>query len=368
MPDLENTIKRTLVHQSAETSVFLIGSARSPKRLMFHEALSDTDLLIVPKARSLDDYTCHIKEIMRLSKTLDPDNKGTFDIFFISKDLAPLFFTYLKAFGISTLSEREAVVGPKLSYSTVMSEPEVLVRQLFYQAETVRLASELQRTLPVANTSEARHVVKEISRCCKTLLCSLVPISKLEALEDELMTASDIFAVKNIASRMGVTIPVDDTMKAALDGQVDDWPGWMIAQEEMAKWFTQMESDIPLARSDKRRLCEHILEVRYMLFASLRNIFLEVNETRRLELISEYADRTASLLVVLGLAGISPLVDFSTDSTPMAVRQANDVLVRHLQSNKPTIECLAAAVVLLEFSFKSAVNANVFHRQGNMVQ
>ena len=151
-------------------------------------------------------------------------------------------------------------------------------------------------------------------------------------------------------------MPLDDIFQEVMDGaRVTDWPLWMTTQEDYVYWLTELEKNIPEQKTREERLFGGIMAVILMLMFNLKDILGEPDPERLAPKIHDFADKTASILVRLALSGVSSLVDFTTKSTPERVKVSYEIVIKHLQTSQPTMECLAAAVILLEYALERGV-------------
>lgn len=342
---INETLRKTLVFDK-KTSVFRIGST-----MPFHAQLSDVDLLLVSLCRSLKDYADQLDLVMRLSEELNQGNEH-FDVFFLTRMIAPLHLRCLSVLvGLNSINNKNVVFGPTIKYSEfdhTLTDEET--RRKIYRAATVQFSRECRSRLPVADTGQARNVAKLVMRLLKSYMCATSPVGRLDATEQRLLEMKDL---QEVALMSGITMP--RVLGDALRGNdIDDWPCWMIAQEELVYGIADIEQKVLFRNHEEWRLFEEIVQVREMLFSQLRNI-IAAQAGAREELISDFADRTSSCAVRLGLAGVSELLDFTTVSTDQIIKDSYSILVEHLQKSRPDIECLAASIVMLEYAFMRSV-------------
>jgi hypothetical protein len=241
----------------------------------------------------------------------------------------------------------------------------MVTRKKLYCAEALRMSRKCQDMLPVADTAKARKTIKDVIRATKMLICALTPAEELKATEKILFSTKDLNALKLIIDKLvDIPMPIDELLNDLLKANdVSDWSAWMVAQEQLRYWLADIEPRILFSNVKEQRLHEAITRTRNMLLPGLRNIFFERDEKLRRQLISDYADETASTIVQLGMSGVSELLDFTTSAIPPIVRRSYDMLIIHLQESNPTFESLAASIILLEFSFKHSLDVGVYHNR-----
>lgn len=355
--EIQSAVSKILGSRNGEASIFFIGSAKRKGGPSFISGLSDIDLFVVPPCNSLVSYKEWLEATINLSGELNQSNEQLFDVFLLSKRIAGQHFACLSILAGRIPSKSEAISGDSsiLVYKNLTSED--FYRKM-YQAKEQIFSDQCVEQFPVADTSKARKTAKLLLYFLKVFVCTYDLESNLSQLEEELFDVKDFSILqKRIEKLMQAAMPDLDVFQEALDREkVSDWPAWMIAQEELVYWIL---SNKPKSFRDKteERFFKAICEVRDMLMLDLKGILHEQDVSLRQEKISEYVDKTASVLVKLALCGAPALADLTNAVTPLIVRQSYDMLVSHLKSARTDEMCLAAAVVLLEYALEESVIA-----------
>ena len=349
---------KTLVNYNLEASVLLLGSTSQLSGMPYNSRLSDIDLLCVPSPLSFQDYVTCLEKTFFLTEELNKNKSDIVDVFLLSSTVANLHFSYLSVLaGASEIDIKSAIVKASDSIRLFKSPTPAFCTQL-YIAKSFDMISIAQEQFPIADSSHARKVAKELLRALKVTFCALNE-GDLRSLENELMLINSFSGLE----RMMVSFPLGSMphlsmLECILEGKdIEDWPVWMIAQEEIARWFEQLEAYmIKKLPRPNRRLYRGIVQVRDMLLLDLKDIFLQFDRSARLEMIQHYADAAAGVMVKLSIAGVPGIGDLTSTSTPVKVREAHDIIVSHLITPQPSLSCLAAAVILLEYALEQTTN------------
>lgn len=363
---MSNTLEKAFVFDKEKTSAFLLGSKSELGGMTFQPKLSDTDILVTVGCVNLESYVRHLREAFTLAQDFKRQDEPV-DIFFLSKNILPLHLSLLAVLtGTETLGRVRPLYGKTVdSMLPTLGEDDLRLRKNIYKAEALVMSRECQLMLPVADTTQTRATAKQIIRTFKVIICSLSTEDELLEMEKKLFPIKDMSVLTAILEeKIGTRVPVDPILSDALNVEIiSDWPTWMMAQEELAYWFFEFEPSLIIENVKERRLYEGIVRARNMLFPELRNIFLESDNSKRNELISNYADRVATVITRLGIAGVEELLDLTQSSTPFRVRQASDVLIGHLQEKHPGAECLAGSIILLEYALERSMDRGVHLNQ-----
>lgn len=345
---------KTLVDYKLEASVLLLGSTSSLGGMPYNSRLSDVDLLCVPSSESFEDYVNYLKKIITLTQDLNKDDADVVDVFSLSASTANLHFSYLSVLaGAHEVDLENAILGMPTSIPTGQL-PKIALRKHVYIAKAFDLLSLAQKQLPAADTSHARKVVKELQRTLKVTICALHQEDQ-KHLENKLIHSNTFLDLEPyVLEFLGTKLPHLRMLQNILEGEdIKDWPAWMMAQEEIAQWLEELEGlVVERLPAVDRRLCGGIIQVRDMLLLSLKDIFRQKDDRIRREMIHGYADSAAGVIVRLSMAGVPRIGDLASDDIPLRVKAAYEVMIEHLAKPRPDIECLAAAVILLEFSLE----------------
>lgn len=344
-------------HDEREASIFFMGSiSRASKDRSFIEGLSDIDMLVVPSCDSVDGYEKWLNLVQRLSQELNYSRGQLFDVFLLSERVVGLHFGCLATLAgalpkkSAQISKGSQVYGLKKTYINAD------VRIKMYQAMAANMIRDAQSILPAADTAQARKTLKFVRKLLKAIICSYTNASDLDRVEEQLIDICEFTSLKSLVDEHVVDkIPLEDIFQEVLDGdKVKDWPQWMTAQEHLLYWLNDI--DIPILNTKDARLYDTITQIVHMLMLDLKAVLGEPNEAKRSEKISDFGDKTASMVVRLALAGVDLLLDLTTSSTPLRVRQGYGILVNHLKSSsQASVECLAASIILLEYALECSV-------------
>jgi hypothetical protein len=337
-------------------SVFFIGSQSTFATVRPAAGLSDLDLLITADSDSIADYERNLERVGTLKKDLGSEA----DLFFLSKDILPLHMTCLSVLmGIDNTSDKRALFygKPISSLPPSNKKKDLLIRHLLYKAQAISMLNDLNEKLPVADTEYARHVAKSILKALKVICCALSPVNELTLTEKQLKAHKNFDGILSVFySLTGRSLTVPDTLKEALTHEkILDWAGWMVAQENLIAELLEYKAELSLSEVKEDRLVEAIVSVRNMLLLDLHGIIDAPSIKKQHDLISDYADKTASVLVRLAVNGVSDLADLTSHNTPGIVTESYAIIVKHLQRKHPDITCLAASIVLLEYALKSSL-------------
>lgn len=347
------------------TPIYLVGSLSNYRESVFNSKLSDTDIVVVPEDGSLVGCEAHLKQTISLAAYLNASKERLVDVFFLPGSITDLYLNCLSVYwGRRGLRSTDLLTGRP----TLHHRPQRLAiecQKALYVQEAIKLCDYYKFCLPIADTSQARKVAKRLLISCKLLICAA-------AQEDILLKEEALFSVHTFADAKNFlgetnfpTLKVGEYPDVVLKGHsVENWPAWMIAQEEFAQWLTEVHVKGLLSEmtnaTGNGRLFIGICRMYDMLAIQLKNIVMAKEEEARTRLIGEFADRTASVIASLAWSGgVTALVDFEKSGTPEDVARSHEILVQHLQSAKTDIACLAASVTLLEYAFqKGIVKAN----------
>jgi len=368
LPDkINDVLRKTLVYNTKETSVFLIGSTSSMGSMLFNAKLSDTDLLIISNCRSIGDYVESYRQALSVSSALNEGLFGSVDVFPLTEHIVSRYFSCLSVLaGSTSLNNHEPLFGRNMESSMSHKEmPSALFRKKLYCAEALRLSRKSQEMLPMADTARTRQVIKEVTRALKVFICAVVPLAELESTEEKLFSIKDLRTLKTMVDDViAEPVPIGPALAVALEvDKIADWSQWMVDQVELSYWFAEVESYVLISEVKERKFFESIVQVRNMLLPEMRNIFFEKDADIRSEVIGRYADEAAATIAQLGLLGVPELLDFTTDNTPQIIQQSYEILVEHLQERGSGFRCLAAAVILLEFSLQCAIDRDMYLNQ-----
>lgn len=355
--ETNSQLLKALVDYKLEASVLLLGSTSSLSGMPYNSRLSDVDLLCVPSLESFEDYVGYFEKIITLTQYLNRNDTDIVDVFSLSADTANLHFSYLSVLaGAHEVDLKKAILGVSTSIR-VNGSPKKILRKHVYIVKAFDSLSLTQKQLPVADTSHARKVTKELLRTLKVTICALHQGGQRH-LEDKLIHSNNFLDLEPFVSKfLGTKIPHLKMLQNVLKGEdIQDWPAWMIAQEEIAQWLNELEClVVEKLPGVNRRLCGGIVQVRDMLLLDLKDIFRQKNDKIRAKMIHNYADSVAGVIVRLSMAGVPHLGDLTSGNVPARARAAYEVMVKHLADPRPNLGCLAAAVILLEFSLEQTV-------------
>lgn len=339
-------------------SIYRIGSTSVANDRFFHNRLSDVDLLVIAKNDSLKDYVSHFHSLANLDTSQLP-NPDLLEIFSMSPDTVQVYLSCLSVIaGASSLDESNFVAGEKYLPRKDSPAPSLRTRLSLYRARMYDFYLEALRGLPYADTTKARKVVKNMLRAAKVTICANVSTDELLATENELFAAATFQDVQRLYEK-SMHRSLDYSHYEVFDrvlssGEVEDWPAWMMAQG-------QVISEILLLIRHFSPDREYILSstvcrtLQGMLVIGVKNIINERNSAARDELIYNFANETASILVKLALEGVDELADFDNNDTPQVVKEAYDTMVRHLKGDVTRDVLFASSVILLEYALKRSI-------------
>lgn len=343
-------------------SVFLIGSQSKHGVVSSYSHLSDIDLLASLEGNSLDQYEQNLKLMFLLRDTLRKHNLDV-DLFYLSRNILPIYTSCLSVIlGMRTIEDAQLIFGNSLmDDGRDTSDRELVIKRSLYKAECARRIRMLQDRLPDADTEYTRHVAKMILRTLKVICCVVCPLDQLEVVEAKLLSSKSFDSVLIIYNAY-----TDDKLElhvilrnALTDKKITDWPAWMIAQEKFITWLLERKDTFDKSEVDIERRFDSAVKVRNMLLIDLHTILDATDHKERNKQIGDYADKTASLLVRIAINGIPKLGDLESSDIPSIVKESYNIIVKHLQRQQPTLRCLAASIVLLEYALGLVIENEV---------
>lgn len=348
----QQAFDKLITGEHKKASVYVIGSASQEAGAPFNIHLSDIDLMMIVQARSLGDLTDLITQAFGLNSQLNGQRDDAVELFVALPDTISFYLTYLSiTAGIDQLDEKDRLSGEQFATGLIRSK--VIARRMYLHA-AIDLCREFAMKLPNADTKFARRTAKRVLRTLKIILCAQVPEEDFELIEARLLHVhnfEDLAEFLPRFNRQGMA----SIWQEVLDGKnVDDWPGWMKEQNDIAMVFADF------AREFKYDVKEHQLysalcRLRDLLIVDAKNVICENDEVRRGFLIGQYADSLAGVVAKLALLGIPGLKDLSTPETPTLVRDAYFKVLDHLQNERNNIECFTASIALGDYSLNQAI-------------
>lgn len=354
---LKNICAQMEYYGRTDVDVYLIGSVRASKGRFFNAQLSDIDLLFLCQGSSIEDYASHFDRIINQVQLADT-NDHIIEAFFASPSTVEFYFSCLATIiGDNALKTEDHIFGEAGYLLNGKNTPSLAVRQRLYQARSIYFCNEYSRALPVANTEKARKVAKLLLRGLELVICAYTPTDRLVEMEKNLFSVATFKDLRPFfESTVGLELKVDKVFEEALVGTaIKDWPSWMVAQDKVAHQLLNLGANQQLLLLEARFFETVAGVVHDMLLADLRSILSEKDSKTRKEQIAKYADTTASIIVKIGLSGVTALNDFESSLTPPYVKESYRMLVKHLQGNPPSLSILASSVILLEYSLAQAI-------------
>ena len=350
---IQSALSKVLGSRERGASAFFLGSTREQGASSFIPDLSDIDLLLVPESNSLKAYREWVDDLVYLNKELNRPDGQLFDIFALSRNIAAIHFACLSTLAGRVPREEDTIFGKQFALKSITSDD---VYKRLYKAEFLIFRQRCLESFPVADTSRARKTAKFLLRFIKVFICACDSKTELSHLEAQLCDIKDFSGLQEYLKKItNSSLPQFDLFQKALDGEtVDDWPAWMMAQEELTYWLVDNTPDFFKDKSEQRFFVT-VCQVRDMLMLGLKDILSLQDDEERRRRIGEFADKTASILVKLAMSRVVKLADLTTETTPIRVKDSYEVLVHHLKSTRADEMCLAASVILLEYALEESV-------------
>lgn len=353
---IKDILQTSIVYERSGTSVYLAGSLSFQRERYFNPNLSDIDLFLTAACATLDDYVAHLDQVRQLSLQFNKEKGAVVDLFFMTQDLISSYFACLPVIWDPATFDNENLIfgsgGQFISAPRQDVSPSMATKKQMYIAKALSFSDAYSDKLPVADTSLSRKTAKSILKGLKLIICAKTPTSKLAELERQLQHVVDFTQLEAflIESKTPV-LHFKETLDDAIKGKsIEDWPAWMICQNDMAIQLMRERFELSQALKDQR-LYVSLGRVWDMLTLGLKEVTGEVDTERQLAQIAVFADNTASLITRLALGGVDALIDLEDENTPHSVKQGYEVMVKHLRHSDSSLRSLAASVALLEYAF-----------------
>jgi predicted nucleotidyltransferase len=355
---VKDAIQASLRYHPKETNVYFVGSLSRDGRVSFNPKLSDVDLLITASCDTLEEYAKYFREIEELNSKFR-NKKDVYDIFFISDSILDSYLSTLSIIWDNNLINEENLIfgSGERRVSTKGTIPNQRTVHQLYIAKSLDFCVEYARKMPFADSKQARKVAKSLLKGLKLLICAHTSPPRLRQVENELqmlMTFEEVVPVlcRSLKREFHLNKKFD---KVLGEGFVEDWPTWMAMQNEAVDQLAHLIPSLYKV-STEQQLHMALCMLWDMLTLDLKEIMWEADREHQKNQIMEFADTTAGLVAKLALGGVQALVDFDDQDTPTKVRQSYEIMVEHLGHNDtPTLKCLAASVILLEYAFSQGI-------------
>lgn len=343
-------------------TVYFTGSMSEGRLALFNPRLSDVDLLIMAPFASVNDYKEHAESAIRISRYITNEFDDTIDVFLMSPNFTRYYHNLLSILVcVAEQCEEDLIIGRKVIDARPYIAPSDALRKALYHVRARYFCNEYTNSvLPYANTEKSRKIAKMILRGLQFILLSHTPVERIISLEKELYAVGTFRALRRILARNQLDHLMSAEAAITLDNALvgdgtDDWPAWMIAQEEVAK--TCISHVLPAKEwtDDQDRLLVTMGEVWITLTLDQKQIIGEKDTMKREHIIAVFADKATSMAVRGALSGVEELADLENPRTPAYVSESYRILVRHLQKSDGSLECFSAAVILFEYILSSGV-------------
>lgn len=336
-----------------DADVVFVGSLRAAAESVFHPALSDIDVLIVPSGDSLDFYVSHFERAIKIARKLNSQDGWLADVFVMSHRLANAHYSCLSIYsGTTSIETEDYIVNNGLYDRAPFSNPDQRFKKKLYMANAARACLDYGRLLPVADTRDARKTAKKLLRLLKIIICAHSEYDSLDKIEERLFSVGTFDAIVPVFEEVVQRrIEIGPHLNASLnDAVVSDWSGLMIDQSNLGDFLQTINFDKLISPEDEKIYGDLGWVLRDLLIVGLKDVIC-ATDVRRDELIKRYVDSAVSGVVRLALSGVDGLADLESDETPMKVRESYVSVTSYLEGSELTMYHVAAATILLEHAF-----------------